>query len=101
AVSQPPFDKVGALPLESFYPSKERQSLVMALNALAASPSFSEWRQGEPLDIERMLRAADGRPRLSIIYTAHLSDAERIFVTALVLDKVKSWMRRQSGTGEL
>src|SRR6185295_5996925 len=95
------FDKLGALPLETFFPAKERQSLLMALNSLAASPSFEAWRQGEPLDIQRMLYAADGRPRLSIVYTAHLSDAERLFVTALLLDKVKTWMRRQSGTTEL
>src|SRR6185295_2089160 len=55
----------------------------------------------EPLDIEKMLRAADGRPRLSIVYTAHLSDDERLFVTALLLDKVKTWMRRQPGTSQL
>ena len=48
-----------------------------------------------------MLRAADGRPRLSVVYTAHLSDEERLFVTALLLDKVKTWMRRQGGTSEL
>ena len=47
----------------------------MALNNLLASPSFAAWREGEPLDVARLLRAADGRPRLSIVYTAHLSDA--------------------------
>jgi hypothetical protein len=101
AIAEPPFDKLGALPLESFYPAKERQSLLMALNSLAALPSFEAWRQGEPPDVQRMLYTADGRPRLSIVYTAHLSDAERLFVTALLLDKVKTWMRRQSGTTEL
>ena len=101
AVADPPFDKLGALPLESVYPRKQREGLMMALNNLLASPAFAAWREGEPLDIPRMLRAADGRPRLSIVYTAHLSDEERLFVTALLLDKVKTWMRRQSGTSEL
>ena len=36
-----------------------------------------------------------------MIYTAHLSDEERLFVTALLLDKVKTWMRGQPGTAEL
>ena len=71
-MADPPFDKVGALPLESVYPRKERQGLMMALNNLLASPSFEAWREGEPLDVERLLRAPDGRPRLSIVYTAHL-----------------------------
>ena len=83
------------------YPRKERQALMMALNNLLASPSFEAWREGEPMDVERLLRAADGRPRLSIVYTAHLADEERLFVTALLLDKVKTWMRRQGGTGDL
>jgi hypothetical protein len=100
-VAEPPFDKMGALPLESVYPRKERQALMMALNTLLASPRFEAWREGEPLDVERLLHAPDGRPRLSVVYTAHLSDEERLFVTALLLEKVKTWMRRQGGTSEL
>jgi hypothetical protein len=101
AVADPPFDKLGALPLESAYPRKDRQELMLALNNLLASPQFEAWRQGEALDIERLLRAPDGRPRLSVVSIAHLSDAERLFVTALLLDKVKTWMRRQGGTSRL
>ena len=101
AVADPPFEKLGALPVETVYPRRDREALMLALNNLIASPSFEEWREGEPLDIDRMLRAADGRPRLSIVSTSHLSDAERLFVTALVLDKVKTWMRRQGGTTQL
>jgi len=101
AVADPPFDTMGALPLETAFPRKERQGLMMALNNLLASPSFAGWREGEPLDVGRMLRAPDGRPRLSVVSTAHLSDEERLFVTALLLDKVKTWMRAQAGTTEL
>jgi hypothetical protein len=101
AIADPPFDKVGALPLETAFPRKERQALMMALNNLLASPSFEAWRAGEPLDVARMLRAPDGRPRLSVVSTAHLADEQRLFVTALLLDKVKTWMRRQGGTTEL
>ena len=101
AVADPPFDKIGALPLDSVYPRKQRQALMMALNNLLASPQFESWRVGQPLDIQSMLYAPDGRPRLSVIYTAHLSEEERFFVTALILDKVKTWMRRQSGTTSL
>jgi hypothetical protein len=100
-VAEPPFERLGALPLESVYPRQERESLMIALNNLLASPSFALWRQGEPLDIEALLSAPDGRPRLSIVYTAHLDDAERSFVTALVLEKLKTWTRRQAGTPQL
>jgi hypothetical protein len=101
AVAEPKLEKLGALPLETFFPAGDRRKLVMALNGLAASPSFQAWREGEPLDIQKMMWAPDGRPRLSILYTAHLEEAERLFVTALVLDKLKTWVRSQSGTGEL
>lgn len=100
-VAEPPFEKLGALPLEGVYPRKERQGLMMTLNNLLASPSFEAWREGESLEIERLLRDADGRPRLSIVYTAHLADEQRLFVTALLLEKVKTWMRRQAGTSQL
>jgi hypothetical protein len=73
----------------------------MALNNLLAAPSFEGWRSGEPLDVSRLLRAADGRPRLAVVSIAHLSDEERLFVVALLLDKVKTWMRRQGGTSQL
>ncbi len=101
AVADPPFDKLGALPVETVFPRKDREGLMLALNNLLAAPSFEAWREGEPLDVDRLLRAPDGRPRLSVVYTAHLRDEERMFVTALLLGKVKTWMRRQGGTSEL
>ncbi len=99
-VADPPMSRIGALPLETAFPRKERQKLLTALNTLLASPSFEAWRSGEPLDVARML-GSSGRPRLSVVSIAHLGDAERLFVVALLLDKVKTWMRRQGGTSAL
>ena len=73
----------------------------MKLNGLLASPSFAAWAEGPPLDIQSMLYTADGTPRCAIVTTAHLSDEERQFVTSLVLTKLVTWMRRQSGTTDL
>jgi hypothetical protein len=100
-VADPPFEKLGALPVETVFPARARQGLMMSLNNLLAAPAFETWRQGEPLDVARLLRTPEGRPRLAVVYTAHLGDAERLFVTALLLDKIKTWMRRQGGTSEL
>jgi hypothetical protein len=100
-VANPPIDRVGALPLDSFYPPKDRTALMLALNNLVASSAFEVWRRGEPLDIEAWVRPPDGVTRLSIISTAHLDDAQRTAVTAQVLNKLKTWMRRQPGTSEL
>ena len=100
-VADPPFDKIGALPLETAFSRKERQKLMTSLNTLLASPSFEAWRRGESLDVGRMLGQGGDKPRLAVVSTAHLDDGERIFVTALLLDKVKTWMRRQGGTTAL
>ena len=64
-------------------------------------PSFAAWAAGPPLDIQSMLYTQDGTPRCAIVNTAHLSDEERQFVTSLVLTKLVTWMRRQSGTTDL
>jgi hypothetical protein len=98
----PPFAKVGALPLEAFFPAKDRQELVLALNGLLASPATSAFRQGDPLDVGRMLGpAANEKARLSIVSIAHLGDAERLFVVATLLARVKSWMRTLPGSPAL
>ena len=101
AIQKPPFDKVGVFDVETFFPAKERLELAMALNNLLASPGFSAWMEGEPLDIQRLLYTPQGKPRLSIISIAHLSDAERMFVVTLLLNEMISWMRAQSGTTSL
>ena len=101
AVQKPPFDKVGVFDLESFFPAKERLQLALAINTLLASPGFSAWTQGEPLDVQRLLFTPAGKPRISIISIAHLNDAERMFCVTLLLNEVVAWMRRQSGTSSL
>ena len=100
-IQDPPMTKIGVLDLESFYPSKERFNLVMALNNLIASPGFGAWMEGEALDIGQMLYAPSGKPRVSIFSIAHLGDAERMFFVALLLNQVLGWMRTQSGTTSL
>lgn len=100
-IQSPPFGKIGILDLETCYPAKDRFELAMSFNSLIASPGFSAWTQGEPLDVQRLLYTPDGKPRLSIVSLAHLSDAERMFFVTILLNEVISWMRSQSGTTSL
>jgi hypothetical protein len=79
AIQAPPFERLGVLDLESFFPSKERFELALRLNNLLASPAFSAWSEGEPLDIGRLLYTPEGRPRIAVLSIAHLSEAERMF----------------------
>ena len=100
-IQKPGFDKVGFVDLESFFPSKDRFAFAMTLNNLIASPSFQAWMEGESLDIQRLLYTPEGKPRLSIISIAHLSDAERMFFVTILLNEMVAWMRNQSGTSSL
>ena len=101
AVQKPPFDKVGVFDLESFFPAKDRTALALAVNGLLASPGFSAWLAGEPLDVQKLLYTDAGKPRISVISIAHLGDAERMFVVTLIANEMVAWMRRQSGTTSL
>jgi hypothetical protein len=100
-IQNPPFQKIGVLDLETFYPAKERFSLVMAVNNMLAAPGFATWRQGENLDVGRFLYTPEGKPRLAIFSIAHLGDEERMFFVSLLLNEVVSWTRAQSGTTSL
>ena len=100
-IQTPSITKIGVMDLDSFFPSKDRFELAMAINHLLASPSFASWMEGDPLDIPTILHTPTGKPRLSIFSIAHLGDAERMFFVSLLLNQVLGWMRAQSGTTSL
>ena len=101
AIQSPPFERIGIMDLEAFYPPKDRFQLAMRLNNLLAAPGFEAWLEGEPLNINRMLYTDQGKPRASIFSISHLSDAERMFFVAVLLNEILAWMRTQSGTTSL
>ena len=100
-IQAPPFDRVGVMQLDTFFPSKDRMELAMTLNNLLASPSFSAWMTGEALNIKRMLHTPEGKPCVSIMSIAHLNDNERMFFVTILLNEVLAWMRTQAGTSSL
>jgi len=101
AVQSPPVRKLGVFDVDTFFPEKERFGLAMALNGIIAAPGFSTWLEGEPLDVASLLYSPEGKPRHSIFYIAHLSDAERMFFVTLLLEQIVTWVRQQSGTTSL
>ncbi len=101
SIQTPPVRQVGVFDVDTFFPEKDRFALAMAFNNLIAAPTFQSWLQGEPLDIDRLYFTAEGKPRHSIFYIAHLSDSERMFFMTLLLEGVLTWVRRQSGTTSL
>ncbi len=100
-IQSPPIQRVGVLDLDSFFPPKDRFDLALALNNLLAAPGFGAWMTGESIDPQHLLYDAQGKPRVSIVYIAHLSDEERMFVVTLLLNRLLGWMRTRSGTTSL
>jgi hypothetical protein len=101
AIQQPPMERIGVMDIESFFSAKDRFALAMRLNNLLAAPGFEAWMEGEPLDAGRLLYTESGKPRVSIMSIAHLSDPERMFFVSMLLNEILSWMRAQSGTSSL
>ncbi len=100
-VQSPPFERLGAFPVNHFFPEKDRLALAMLLNNFLAAPAFGAWMEGQPLDVPMLLTAPDNRPRHSVFYLAHLNDKERMFFVTLLLAAVESWMRAQRGSSGL
>ncbi|MFW2381381.1 MAG: ATP-binding protein [Acidimicrobiales bacterium] len=97
----PPIRKLGVLDLDTFFPAKDRQALVMRLNGLLASPSFAAWATGAPMDPQSMLWDDQGNARAAVVSLRHLDENERHFAITVLLSRVISWMRSQSGTSQL
>ncbi len=98
----PPIDRVGALAVDEFLPPKERAALAKELNALIASPTFSTWRQGAPLDVAAWMKGTDPKKVPAVIVSvAHLDDEERALVLSLVLEQTLAYVRGLSGTTDL
>jgi hypothetical protein len=101
AIQQPPFEKIGVMDLENIYSAKDRFGLAMKVNALLAAPGFQTWMEGEALDAGRLFYTQAGKPRVSVMSIAHLSDTERMFFVCMLLSEIISWMRSQAGTSSL
>lgn len=97
-IIKPTFDKIGILPVEDFFESKDRFGFASKFNALLASPSFALWLQGENIDIDKMLYDQNGKAKVAIFNISHLDDNQRMFFVSLLLNRYVAWMRRQSGT---
>lgn len=101
AIQDPPIRTIGVLDVDSMFPVRDRTALALALNNVLAAPGFESWLQGVPLDVQELLWTPAGKPRVSVISVAHLSDAERMFFLSLLLNAVVGWTRQQTGTGSL
>jgi len=101
AIQNPPVRQLGVFDVDTFFPEKDRFELAMSLNNIIAAPGFQSWLKGQPLDVASFLSTPEGKARHSILYIAHLNDAERMFFVTMLLNQVITWMRTQAGTTSL
>ena len=101
AIQSPPIQRIGVMDLEAMFPAQDRFALAMQLNNLLASPGFATWMQGQALSARSLFYTDEGRPRVSVLSIAHLTDAERMFFVTLLLGEIIAWMRAQPGTSSL
>jgi hypothetical protein len=100
-VTHPPIDRIGALAVDRFLSKRNRNDLAAALNTLLASPTFSSWREGAPLDVGGWFAQAGARTPATIVSVAHLDDDERALVLGVVLEELLTWVRGLPGTSRL
>ncbi|HKL62329.1 MAG TPA: DUF87 domain-containing protein [Woeseiaceae bacterium] len=100
-IQNPPLTRIGVMSLDAFYPPDQRFKLAMQLNSLLAAPGFEAWMEGEPLSAQGLFYTGTGKPRVSVMSIAHLSDPERMFFVSMLLNEIIAWMRAQPGTASL
>lgn len=97
----PPFPKVGVFPVDRFLSPDDRMKLALRLNSLVASPAFTAWKQGETLDVARLMTPLDGRTPVNLFYLSHLGERERQFFVGRLMTQILSWSRQLSGSSSL
>ncbi len=96
-ILNPPFEKIGAMDLESYYPLRERKKLAIKINDLMVG-SEAIMQVGEPLDIDSMIGSEDGKTVVAIInLTEAPSDVEMMFTVSRIAYQLYRWMREKGG----
>lgn len=101
SLENPPFTTMGVMPLEKVFPLKERRELAFKLNNLIASPQFSSWFNGFPLNFNDLFYTREGKVCHTIVYLNHLEENLKQFAVTIILNELYNFIRKQKGTEEL
>src|SRR5712692_2421653 len=101
-VVNPPFDKLGMLPLDEAIAPRERAELSKRLNVLVSDAGAKAWFIGEPPDFDRWFRANEGRTPICVVDLRSIASEQgkQVFVEYL-LQELFYWLTRQEGTQTL
>ena len=97
-VVNPPFEKIGSLPVEEFLKEKERRQIAASLNLIISSPAKNAWKYGEPLRVEKMLHQGN----LSVFDLRFATTTEeKQYVVEQLLSELYRFMLRQGSSERL
>lgn len=100
ALESPPFSSIGVMPLEKVFPLQERRNFAFKLNNLIASPQFSSWFNGFPLNFDEIFKSG-GEPCHTIVYLNHLDEELKQFAVTIILSELFNYITKQKGTEDL
>ena len=93
-ISDPPFDRIGVMGLETFYPASERQKLAMRLNGVSrVSRVLGVAWMASPSTFSACFGPRMASLESRFFRSLHLSEAERMFFVSMLLNRVVSWVR--------
>lgn len=88
----------GGMKLEDFFPKSKRVKLARAL--IGFQHQADRWLRGEELDLHYVAQRAE-KPQIAVVTLRHLSEDDRQFFAALLLNKVVDFMYETSASEEL
>jgi len=95
-IQNPPFDRIGVLPLDEYISTQRRTQLAAKVNGLLIGAE-QLWYQGYPLDIDGLTGRfiEDERTQISIINLTEINSIQdRNFVVSHLAYAIHNWMRR-------
>ena len=98
SIVNPPFDKIGALNVDSYISKSKRRSLASSVNDLLIGAE-RYWLKGEELNIESLVKKLNGKTPINIISLSHFRSFEDIqYVVSRVSYSLYNWMKEKGGS---
>jgi len=97
-IVEPPFSKLGILPLNTVISREKRISFAVELNGVLSSPLMTYFHKGDELNFDKLFFDTKNE---TIFTLSQLSDEQREFFLGIFLSELYRWVRRQNGSEKL
>lgn len=102
ALITPGFDTMGVMPLEGFFPEKDRRALAVEFNSYLMSSAARRCLKGGELDLRSLFATAgSGRSKCVIVSLRSLEERERHAYVEMILAELLRYVRQAEGSDTL